>query len=235
MISIITPCIRPEGLEIVKKALDNQKFRDFEWLIGSPFDPKMGKWVKDDFYDGFWSLNRIYNRLIKEAKGELIVSWQDYTWADEKTLGKFQYCYELEPKTLVSGVGNKYEDDTWEKETWIDPRIRTEYGNFYPCYPQDIEWNFCSIPREVIIKIGGFDEKLDFLGFGMDAYGVNERISDLGGYNFKLNQNIRSYSLGHGRVENWEKDNLIHGGYLERKKELVNIGSWPVIANNELK
>lgn len=234
-VSIITPTIRKDGLEIVKKSLDNQKFKEFEWIIVSPFDPDMGIWVKDDLKGGFWSLNRAYNKGISEAKGELIVSWQDYTWADEKTLDKFWYCYELEPDTLVSAVGDKYEDDTWNNKTWSDPRKRNDLGKFYPCYPSDIEWNLCSCPKEAILKVGGFDEQLDFMGFGMDAYSVNERIEALGGYDFKLNQGIESFSLGHGRVDKWEENNLIHGGYIKRKKELMSIGQWPVIANNNLK
>lgn len=234
-ISILTPCVRPEGLEIVKKALDNQKFRNFEWLIGSKFNPNIGKWISDDFSDGFWSLNRIYTKMIKEAKGELIVSWQDFTWADEKTLDKFWYCYELEPNTLVSAVGDKYTDETWQNKTWTDPRKRKDLGNFYPCYPSDIEWNLNSCPKEALDKIGYFDDEMDFIGLGMDGYGVNERIDTLGGYDFKLNQSIESFSIGHGRSDNWEKDNLIHGGYIKRKKELIDKGQWPIIANYKLK
>lgn len=246
-ISILTPSIRPSGINIVDDALSKQRFRDFEWIICGPesMEESFFKNINKTKYTyignpslkagQFWDLNYSYNKMIKEANGELIISWQDFTWADEKTLDKFWYCCELEPNTLVSAVGDKYIDDTWKDKTWSDPRKRNDLGKFYPCYPSDIEWNLCSCPKEAILKVGGFDEQLDFMGFGMDAYSVNERIEALGGYDFKLNQGIESFSLGHGRVDNWEENNLIHGGYIKRKKELISNGQWPVIANNNLK
>ena len=232
-ISILTPTIREDGVQIVKKSLSRQTSKDFEWLVGSYFNPKIGKsgrWIKDDFKGGYWSLNRIYNKLIKEAKGDLIVSWQDFTYADPEAIEKFAFHHKNEPKTIVTGVGNKYSNQSWAVKTWQDPRERTDQGSFYGCYFNDIEGNFCSCPKEVLLKIGGFDEKLDFLGFGMDWYGVFERIKDFGGYDFKIDQSNKSYSLGHPRVggeKRWEHNNLIHGGYIKRKKELIKKDVWP--------
>lgn len=234
MISILTPTIRKEGLGIVAKALRRQTFQDFEWLVGSPFEVDFATWVKDDFEGGFWTLNRIYNRLISTSKGELIISWQDFTYADPDTLEKFWNLYKAEPNVLVSAVGNKYEQVYPERKglVWKDPRETDKYGTYYPCFWNDIEWNLCSIPRKALYDVGGFDEELDFRGYGMDGYGVNERINTLGGYDFKLNQTIKSYSLTHPRVggsEDWEKNNLIHGGYQKRKQELMEQGKWPVL------
>ena len=54
-LSIITPTIRKKGLEIVRNSLKNQSYRDYKWLIGSPFDPEIPEtiWIKDDFKGGF--------------------------------------------------------------------------------------------------------------------------------------------------------------------------------------
>lgn len=232
MISVLTPTIRKEGLDIVKKALDRQTFEDFEWLVGSPFNPISGsKWVKDDFSGGFWTLNRIYNKLIKEAKGELIVSWQDFTFADADALEKFYFHFKNEPKTLITGVGNKYDKVYPELGTllWKDPRETDKNGTFYPCYPQDIEWNFSSCSKQALIDIGGFDEELDFIGFGLDAYQVNQRLWDLGGYDFKIDQTLKSYSLTHGRVDNWDKDNVVGEKYDKHMLDLKARGKWPVL------
>jgi hypothetical protein len=232
-ISIITPSIRKEGLYTVAKALSRQTFRDFEWLIGTPVDPqqKDGVWVEDDFTGGYWTLNRIYNKLIEEASGSLIVSWQDFTFADPDALEKFWFHYETEPKTLVTAVGNKYESVYPEPRNmlWKDPREREDQGSYYSCFFNDIEWNLCSIPKEALYAVGGFDEGLDFLGFGMDGYSVNERLNDLGGRDFKINQTIKSYSLVHGRIKDWDKDNLLGKPYQDRKKELIAKGVWPVL------
>lgn len=233
MISIITPTIRPSGLEIVATALARQTYNDFEWIVCSPEKPVIEglKWVKDDFLGGFWSLNRVYNRLIKEARGELLVSWQDYTFANPDVLEKFAYHYANMPHLLVSAVGNKYTSVYPElgTKTWQDPRERNDQGTFYLCHFSDIEWNLCSVPKQAMYDIGGFDEGLDFLGFGMDGYGVNERLSVYGKYDFALDQTIKSFSLGHERVANWEENNLIHGKYQEHIAKLKASQRYPVL------
>lgn len=227
MISIITPTIRPEGLELVRKALLEQTETDWEWLIGSAFDPKIKEaiWVKDDFKGGVWTLNRIYNKMISRAMGELLISWQDFTYAKPDTLEKFYYHYLTEPTMLVGAVGNKYKDSTWKKQTWQDPRERNDQGNYYNVNFNDVEWNLCSCPMQAMIDIGGFLEDLDFVGYGMDGYCVNQRIRESGLYDFKLDQTIKSFSLGHGRVKNWENQNLVHTWNLLRKRFLAD-GTW---------
>lgn len=240
-ISVITPTVRPEGLVLVQKALRGQSFHDFEWIIVysglhtnilektgfTGFDSKIvldpGKKKGD-----IWSLNKAYNAGIRVAKGELIVSWQDYTFSKSGTLETFWQHYLDEPKTLVSAVGNKYESDSWDVMTWKDPREREDIGSFYPCYFQDIEWNLCSIPKQALYDVGGFDEGLD-KWYGMDGYSVNERILDLGGYDFKLDQSIKSYSLEHGRLggKDWDKKNALNGPYEKRREQLKKLHLWP--------
>lgn len=201
MISVITPTVRVEGLKLVEKALNRQTFRNFEWIVQEPTRP-LPK-------DCVWQLNYDYNRAVEKAKGDLIVSWQDYTYAKPDTLEKFWKHYQDEPKTLVGAVGNKYADESWSVMTWKDPRERDDQGSFYPCYFSDIEWNLASIPKEAIYAVGGLDEGLD-TGFGMDAYSVNERLNILGGYDFKLDQTIKSYSLEHGRLtKDWDEKNWL--------------------------
>lgn len=217
--------MRPEGLSLVEKALKRQTFRDFEWLVGSPYKPVGSYWVQDDFKGGFWTLNRIYNKLIQEAKADLIVSWQDYTFADPDTLEKFYFHFTQEPKTLVSGIGNKYQDDTWREIVWKDPRERADMGTYYPCIFADIEFNLCSIPKEALSKIGGFIEDMDFLGYGMDGYSVVERLNEMGGWDFKLNQTIKSYSLPHPRLPDWDKNNLLRR-WDKVKDHLKKEGRW---------
>jgi len=231
-ISVITPSIRKEGLKLVSKALKKQTFRDFDWWVGAPFPPleeiNYDYWILDDFKGGFWSLNRIYNKLIEHSRGELIVSWQDYTYAKPDALEKFWFHYQNNPRAIVTGVGNKYKDESWQVKIWQDPRERNDQGSFYECYPNDIEFNFCAVPREAFYQIGGFDEKMDFLGYGMDGISVVERLDALG-WKFYIDQTNKSYSLKHGRPKGWEKYNLLHGGYIKRKKQLIEKGKWPVL------
>lgn len=234
-ISIVTPTIRNAGLYLIKKALDRQTFTNFEWIICSPDKPKILEecafdvtWLEDDFTGGVWTLNRAYNYMIKQARGELLVSWQDYTFAKPDGLQKFWDCYQAYPDALVSGVGNKYSDESWTSITWKDPRQRSDFGSFYETEFHNIEWNWCSCPKEAMYTVGGFDEGADALYFGMDGYGVNERL-DLLGYKFYLDQSNESFSLGHGRVEGWDENNGINGKYTQRKRELFDKREFPVL------
>jgi len=228
MISVITPSVRHEGLPVVEKALKRQTM-DFEWLIGSPTRPENLTipfiWVKDPPKDkgDYWVLFKSYNALIRECKGELIVSIQDHTFFDPEALEKFWYHYQEEPKTLVTGVGNKYSDETWMTTTWQDPRERTDYGSYYQCSHRDIEFNFCSIPTEAFYAVGGFDEYMDKYSSlcGLD---VVERLNAIGGWDFKIDQTNRSYSTEHGRPDGWEENNAIYGPWTERVKFYIENG-----------
>ena len=215
MISVITPSVRPKGLKIVEKALNRQSFKDFEWLVNDK-----------RYKGGVWGLNRAYNDLIRQSKGELLVSWQDWTFADPDCLEKFWLHFQAEPKTLVTAVGNKYADDTWMVKTWQDPRQRDDQGSYYQCFPWDIEWNLCSVPKQALYDIGGFMEDFDFEGYGMDGLGVNERINEIGGYDFKIDQSIKSYSLEHDRPKDWDKFNLLGDKYFKLKNKLQKSGKW---------
>lgn len=231
MISVITCSVRPEGLSLVEKALKRQTLKDFEWIIVTPLDvTTLDRTVDHANYiyvpeparqaGDVWTLNKAYNAAIAKAKGELIVSIQDYTYVEPQALEKFFYHYQQEPKTLITGVGNKYQDDTFTTETWHDPRQREDQGTFYPCYFCDIEFNFCSIPKAAFYAVGGFDEWLDHY-YGMDGYSVVERLNLLGGWDFKIDQTNRSYSLEHGRPKDWEEKNALHGPYNERRKSYL--------------
>lgn len=243
MISVITPTVRAKGLELVAKALSEQTTQDFEWIIVFPKGsidikdipctiPQIRLIETEGRGDGFWSLNRDYNAAVRNALGQVVVSWQDYTYAGQKTLEFFWAKHKTSPNILVSGVGDKYSDTTWKEKIWQDPRRTSEYGLFYPCNFSDIEWNLCSVPIQAIWDVGGFDEDLDFLGFGMDAYSVNHRIASTGAYDTFLYQGpeIESFSLPHSRNDEWEEYNLIHGGYNLRQEWLMKSGQWPNVA-----
>lgn len=209
-ISILTPTVRPEGLDLVKRALARQTFRDFEWVVVQP---------EGDKPDGlYWTLYRDYNRGVRQCKGELIVSWQDHTFADPMALEKFWAHYTQEPKTIVTAVGNKYEDDTWQVMTWRDPRERTDHGSYYPCFFNDVELNLCAFPRDAFYAVGGFDEDLDKYSSlcGLD---VLARLDIVGGWDFKIDQTIKSYSTEHGRLPGWDEHSPFNGVWAQRLAE----------------
>lgn len=171
-----------------------------------------------------WVLNSAYNAAIRTSQGELIVSWQDYTYAKLDALEKFWSHYQRDNRTIVSGIGNKYADEAWTVVTWQDPRKRADQGSYYPCYFCDIEFNFAAFPRAALYAVGGFDEAMD-VKYGMDGYSVVDRLNIHGGWEFYLDQTNVSFSLEHGRLngDNWDKNNWNGEPYLEyRQKYLEN-------------
>lgn len=238
-VSVITPTVRKDGLELVKNSLNGQLYSDFEWLVGSSFDPELEEatWIRDDFIGGFWTLNRIYNKLFAHATGDIIVSWQDWIWAAPDALKKFVEDVEETNGGIISGVGDQYERlNKWgrpEVKIWSDPR-KNGNGNLYECYPNDVEWNFAAFPRKAILEVGGMDEQLDFLGFGGDQLQVGERFDALH-YKSYLDQSLESFTIRHDRSKhggqtNWDdKHVLFNGQYDKRKAELISEGKWPVL------
>lgn len=242
-VSVITPTIRPKGLDLVKKSLEKQKFRDFEWLIGSPFDPKISgaNWVPDDFSEGYWSLNRIFNALLKSAQGDIVVSWQDWIYANPDALGRFVEKV-TQTHGVVSGTGHQYarlnKYGKPELHVWSDPRKTEKWGSFYEVNWNDAEFNFAAFPRELFHSVGGFDEELDFLGVGGDQLQFCERLNDTG-TKFYLDQDNESFTLRHDRSdfggqEEWDSKHVLFKKgksglslYDERKLELKQSGQWP--------
>lgn len=238
-ISCLTPTFRePEAIELVDRALRNQDITEgVEWLIGSPkkIETKYPSiWVEDNFTGGFLNVCRIYNKMLKQASGDLIISWQDYTFSKYDTLSRFWFHYQNEPNTIVTAVGNKYTTVLPElgAMVWKDPRIRDDLGTFYKCYPQDIEGNLASVSKKAFFDVGGFIEFFDTRGYGMDFYNIMKRIFELGkGWDFKIDQSIKSYSLVHDRRKDWEEHNLINEGRYEKiKQELIEKDKWPVVS-----
>lgn len=236
LISILTPTCRPEGLEIVQKAILRQTFTDIQWIVSAPRGIKIKGFKRIDVLlsdppkltDDYWSVYKAYNKMVRHSEGELIISWQDHTSTNPDTVERLYYHYQTEPKTLVTAVGHKYSNKNFTDITWKDPRVNTKFGSYYPCYFNDIEWNLCSVPKQAILDVGGFDEEMDKYSSlcGLD---VLERINDLGGYDFKIDQSIESFSTNHDRLPYWEENLPFDGPYEERKQELKLRNEYPVL------
>lgn len=210
MISIITPSIRAELLEIVAKCLKRQTFQDYEWLVGSPENYGFGKFVQEppkkegDFY----CLCKCMNSLYREAKGELIVQITDGIWFSPDTLSRLWGHYQANSKALITTVGHQYDRiDKYGKPenlVWQDPRARMDQGTFYEVAPSEMEMCIAAIPRQAILDCGGIDEEYD----KCPAVGEKEmcwRLDKLG-YKFYIDQTIEYRAIHHSRLsKDWDE------------------------------
>jgi hypothetical protein len=247
MISVVIPTNRPGGLEHAKASLAAQTFQDFEVLVGSPFDPSFGRWVLDDFKGGFWSLNRIYDRLFAEAKGELIVSLQDFTWIRPDGLARFWGLHER-TRGAIAGVGDVYErvglDGSHGQPSLIDYRRDRLWTSPVPLgsdslgkdarrllHPALQEWHWAAMPRDAIVGVGGMDQEMDFIGYSFDNVSAVERMAERG-LPFSIDYGNEAYCQRHGRAPGWEKNCMGWDLYKSRKEELQGSGNWPVLATS---
>lgn len=223
MLSVITASNRPDRLDITKKCLDKQLFKDFEWIVVSPEKTDYGKWVVDPpkAEGDVYALNKAMNAGIKASQGELLVRIDDSIWFPPDALHKFWQHYKANPMACVSGVGDQYDQlDENGKPThkvWLDPRKNTTNGSFYEVNPEDWEANFGSVPRSLIYEIGGWDEDMDKY-YAWDNVAVAYRLDQVGA-KFYLDQTNESFSFQHGRSGNWDKDSWANHNFWEYLKE----------------
>ena len=227
MISITTPSIRPEALEIVAKCLKRQTFMDWEWLIGSPsnlfisLDRQIGHDIGFEFIPepprkegDYYSLNKCWNSLFKRAQGELIVNIVDGIWFEPDLLERLWQHYQANPKIVISCIGHQYdriENDKPEHMVWRDPRVRTDFGSFYEVSPWEIEFCVASLSRQAIVDVGGIDEKFDKYA-ALSEKEMGWRIDKLG-YKFYLDQGIEYRAIHHPRL-NKEWDERFNKGFV---------------------
>lgn len=144
-ISVITVSIRPEGLDIIQKGLSFQTEPDFEWIV------ELG--IPSKGHD----LNKAYNRAIKRAKGELIISLQDYIKITPQYLEKFWRAYKENPKTFFTAPVGKIDNLEYKGSPRWDWRAYSDAKPIWNCW----EIDSAACPKVALFEIGGFDEELD--------------------------------------------------------------------------
>jgi hypothetical protein len=197
-ISVLTPSIRPSGLAINMESLANQTFKDFEWLVEVGI-PHRGH-----------DLNASYNRLLKRAKGELIVSMQDWIKAPPDYLQKFWDAYQKFPNVFWTSPVGKVDDlgdissPRWDWRAWINDKEENKemIEGRWDCWEIDSG----SAPLSALKEIGGFDEELDKY-WSSDNVNVGCR-AELAGYQFK--------NLFYNPVVVWDHDKFTKHPFREK-------------------
>lgn len=191
------------------------------------------------------------NEGFRNCEGELIVCVQDYIWIPHDSLEKYWFHHQNNPQgLLVTGVGDQYSRPTKEDmndphgkitvfekpytrrpevKGWSDPRKRSDLGTFYEVYPQDWELNYCSIPKKIILELGGMDEEYDAHGFAWDNVNIAQRAALLG-YKVFIDQTNECMGFDHdGWWPNPLKVNRVSPGafHHQRMKDIVE-GRFPL-------
>ena len=193
-ITVIIPTIRDASLN--ERCLKRQTFKDFETIIQRPTRPKPEGY--------FYQLNYDYNQAVKKAKGELIISYQDMIEIRPDCLERFWEHYKTNAKAIVGAVGDQYSSFDPPVKVWIDPRKRLDQGSFYECLEEDVEYTLCSIPKQAIFDVGGFDEYFDHYP-AISEKELNARMYKAG-YKFYLDQSIEYRAIHHPRMtDNWDE------------------------------
>lgn len=172
-ISVISCSIRPNGLDIVRTGLLQQTFSldEVEWITEIGLN-------KHD-------LNAAYNRALNRAKGELVVSLQDYILIRPDYLQKMWDAHIAYPKAFITCPVGKVKDLNYSGDIVWDWRA---YRNDETKNIRECDWNCWEIdsgcaPLAALKEIGGFDETLDGVWSG-DNVNVGCR-AQLAGYEFK--------------------------------------------------
>ncbi len=181
-ISVLTPSIRPEGLKIVQECLARQTFKEFEWLteIGIPGNGH--------------SLNADYNRMLRRAKGELMVSYQDFLKIPDDGLERFWKAYQENPRTFYTAPMGKV--DSYDQEL-----ARWDWRNYNVFKMKSSNWeiDWGSAPISALKEIGGFDEELDKY-WSCDNVNVAFR-AELAGYTFDNLIDNKAIALDHDKTQ----------------------------------
>ncbi len=181
-ISVLTPTIRPEHLAITAKSLQNQSFKDFEWLVDI------------DFPSDRFLLPMAMNRLLSRAKGEIIVILQDCITVEPNFLQHVSDTYTEDFVTYPLGKeGPGVYDIKWD---WRKSSIRQAKDFIEPqCWESDI----ASAPRKAFFDIGGYDEAYCD-GWSWDNVEVAYR-AEIAGYKFRCDNRVSGIAIDHDAVQ----------------------------------
>jgi len=181
-ISILTPTIRG------KAALEPNA----QSVAAFNFNPNEFEWLIEESDGSKHDLNAAFNRMLKKAKGELIVFMEDYTKATTEGLNKFWEAYQKEPNVFWTAPLGKTLD--WQTITWDWRAYADATETTYNCW--EIDWG--AAPKKALFEIGGFDETLDEY-WSSDNVNVGYRAY-LNGYKFKNLFNNPAVAYNHNET-----------------------------------
>lgn len=206
-ISVVTPTIRPQYLNLTYECLKKQTFKNFEWLVDI------------DFPSDKFLLPKAMNRLIKRSQGEIIVHLQDCIEIPENFLEHIYNSYNGDFVTYPVGK-REGEDVKWD---WRKSSLRQQkdYLN-----PHEWEADLAVTPRKAFFDIGGYDEAYCD-GWSWDNVEVAYRASACG-YKFRCDNAVAGIAIDHDKeIKHPFRNVLRNNDWRARETEMLcRIGDY---------
>lgn len=185
-ISVITPTIRPQFLEITAKSLERQSFQDFEWLVEINF-PSHG-----------FSLSKDFNKLLWRANGEIIVILQDCINVPNTDALKNIAALDFDKKAYTFPVGKIAKQGDQEGINWDWRKFRETAIGKSEITANQWEIDFGAASRQMFLDIGGFDEEYD-QGWSWENVDAGWR-AEAAGYRFICSQAADGVAIDHDKL-----------------------------------
>lgn len=217
LLSVVTPTIRLEGLDVVWDCLQRQDYRNWEWLISVPeqLHTALALWARDkdrvrvsiepteraDFYQ----LNKAWNDLALRAHGQAIVSVTDWLWFADDVLHKLAQRYMAFGDHAIISVPTSHvaADQTAEYATapitWVDYRLlrAPDCSDLPELDPSAMELNLTMVPRKTFLNVGGMDESYDQVA-GMSEKELAYRMK-ASGVALLLDKRLQARAIEHAK------------------------------------
>ena len=262
-ISVLTVTNRPGGIDVTWASLKKQTFTDFEWILCD----ELYEWRKEEVkayvndtrlihipsprvHEDLWNLNKSHNAALRAARGDLIVSLQDYIWIRGDGLEKFWALHTaLGPRNLITGAGHKsehprlahdikgkitiFKEPFTDKPSGISERDSRLEGEMKLEETNASWWetNWAAAPRKVFYDLGGYEEQHDAEFYGCDNLTIALR-AELLGYRFWLDKTNQCIGLPHSdffpRPADWEKRHGRHGAFAAWYTKWIEDGRHPL-------
>lgn len=178
-ISVLTPSIRPEYLDITYKCLKAQTFKDFEWL------------VEIDLPSDKFLLPKALNKMLARAKGEIIVMLQDCIDIPQ---GFLQHVVDTYNGDFVTYAIGKVKNKDFMGPVEFDWRN----GESRKIDPWEWEADLASAPKKAFFDIGGYDEEF-CNGWSWDNVEVGHR-ANAAGYRFRCDNRVYGLAVDHDKI-----------------------------------
>ena len=162
------------------------------------------------------------NRMLKRAKGDIIVILQDWTEIPSTAIETIIGLHSMNDKVMFTYPLVKV-DDLKDETAQVRTDWRWGCDQFVPFYQW--ESDFASAPLQAFKDIGGYDEEFD-KGWSWDNVNVAHRAK-MAGYAFRCYPEIWGKAWDHDKFTVHPFRGKNENGELSKNKDIdIELGNW---------